>query len=247
MSGKVFLIGIGPGWADDMTPRALSCLAQAQVVIGHKDCLELVSTYLKDKTLIEDHMSPLERSRLAAEEACSGEIVAILSTGHPGTYAIASTFFGYLQQYGLKVDTEVIPGLTLADYASAKLGSPLGNDLATISLADMADSWISIRKRLSAAAKADFVLVIYNPLGKLGTRRIKTAFEIISGSRAPDTPVALLSAAASKAERLQTVALECIDPESIAVDTLIIVGNSRTFMYEGKMITPRSYKDGVGY
>jgi len=106
-----------------MTPRALSCLAQAQVVIGHKNCLELVSAYLKDKTLIEDHMSPLERSRLAAEKACSGEIVAILSTGHPGTYAIASTFFGYLQQYGLKVDTEVIPGLTLADYASAKLGS----------------------------------------------------------------------------------------------------------------------------
>jgi precorrin-3B C17-methyltransferase len=247
MNGKVYLIGIGPGQAECITPEALSALAQTQLVIGHKDCLLLVSVHLKGKEIIEDCMSPLERSHLAVDKALSGHIVAILSIGHPGIYAIASTFYGYLRRNKIKLDVEVIPGLTLADYASARLGSPLGNDFAVISLADRASSWESIKQRIKATVAADFVLVIYNPLGKLDNRRIKTALKIISVYRAPGTPLALLTAVATKQEIIKQTFLSRINLQDITVDTLVIVGNSRTFIYEGKMITPRPYKAGVGY
>jgi precorrin-3B C17-methyltransferase len=247
MKGKVYLIGVGPGQVDCITPQALSALAQTQLVIGHQDCMELVSVYLKGKEIIKDRMSPLERSHLAVDKALSGQVVAILSTGHPGIYAIASTFFGYLHRNKIKLDVEVVPGLTLADYVSARLGSPLGNDFAVISLADRASSWESIKTRLEAAVSADFVLVFYNPLGKLDNRRIKAALKIISVYRAPGTPLALLTAAATTKEITRQTSLGQINLQDISVDTLVVVGNSRTFIYEDKMVTPRPYRVGVGY
>ena len=247
MSETVYLVGIGPGPRENITPEALAALKKARVVIGHRECIDLIKALIKNKEVIADNLSPIERSRIAVEKAQSGQDVAIVSIGDPGTYAIASTFLAYLKDNQINLSVKVIPGLTLASYAAGRLGSPLGHDVATISLADQAIPWINIKKRLEAAASADFVVTLYNPTGKLGTRRVKEALSLIRNFRPAGTPVGLLRQAASRDEELELTTLDKVSPAAIQSDTLVIIGNSQTFIYTGYMVTPRAYKEGVGY
>jgi precorrin-3B C17-methyltransferase len=247
MSGKVYLVGIGPGSQDDMTPRARKTLKKVPVVIGHGASLKLVKKFIAGKEVISSEMSPIERSRIAVERAQWGQDVAIVSTGDPGIYAIASTFFGYLREKGLHVEVEVIPGVTVASAAAAILGSPLGHDSAFISLADLATRWETIKKRLGAAASSDFIIVLYNPRGKTGDRRVKEALEILKTYKKVTTPVGITTSATTKGERVSLTTLGEVSAHDIATDTLLIVGNSETFVFNGRMVTPRGYKRGVGY
>lgn len=240
-------MGVGPGDVQHMTPEAKSVLKKADVIIGQKDCLAPLKPLLRSKELNSAELSPVGRSRLAVERARAGKAVAIVSPGHPGVYAIASTLFGYLRKQKVDVEVEVVPGLTLADYASARLGSPLGQDFAVISLADRATSWNDTRKRLVAALEADFVLVLYNPRGKLGARRIRETLKLTLQYRPKSTPVSLLSRAATPEESLDITTLGKLSLDDITIDTLVIIGSTKTFVYRGKMITPRAYKEGVGY
>jgi precorrin-3B C17-methyltransferase len=172
MKGKVYLIGIGSGNAQDITPRAVKIIKEAQVIIGHRNSLDSLKGLNPGGQMIDCPMSPLERSAAAVEAARGGSTVAIVSSGDPGIYAIGSTFFNYLQQQGLDLDVEVVPGITAASDAASLLGAPLGNDFAVVSLADQAGDWQTALQRIVAAAQADFVLVIYNPLGKIGLTRL---------------------------------------------------------------------------
>ena len=247
MSAKVFLIGIGPGQAEYITPQALKAIRNVTVVIGHPDTLSQVVELTRGKEVLALKQNPLERSRLAVEKAREGRSVAILSSGDPGVYAIAATFFGYAKEHNIDVDTEVIPGLGLAGYAAARLGAPLGNDTATISLTDQGIPWASIRSRLEAAADADFVIAIYNPIGKLGTVRLQEALGIVEGRRPASTPVGVLSQAATPSEKSIITTLADLKAMSLPVDSLIIIGNSQSYIQGSKMITPRLYQPGIGY
>jgi precorrin-3B C17-methyltransferase len=247
MSGKIYLIGIGPGQPENITPRALAAMAKVSVVIVQPECLDLVEEIISGKEVVSQQQSPLDRSRVALEKSQVGHDVAIVSNGDPGVYAIASTFFGYLKDNHIQSDVEVIPGLSLAAYAAAQLGAPLGNDTATITLCDQGTPWPQIRKRLKSAAIADFVIAIYNPFGKLGPARLREAIDIISESRPPDTPRGVLSQVATANEKAQITTVGELASIPLPVDTLIIIGNSQSFIHEGKMVTPRSYRQGVGY
>ena len=183
MNGKVYLVGIGSGNRDDMTYGAAAALKKAEVIIGQKSCIDLLWKSVVGKEVIAADMSPVERSKTAVDIALTGRDAAIVSTGDSGIYAIASTFFGYLKDKNIALDVDVVPGLTLAGIAAARLGSPLGHDFAVISLADQATGWESIKKRLKAAAEADFVTVLYNPVGKLGYQRLKEAVSILLEKR----------------------------------------------------------------
>ncbi len=247
MDGKIYLIGLGPGREDCITPQALEALAKSQAVIGHPEAFRLLSGRMEGKEVIADSISPLARSRLAATMACEGRAVAVLSSGHPGIFAIASTLFGYLKRRRLKLEVEVVTGMTLADYAAARLGSPLGADFAVISLADQAGSRASTREHIKQALAADFVLVIYNPLGKLGARRMKAVIKQALLCRLPSTPVGLLTDAGGGGERITITTLGELSLDDIKIDTLVIIGSTKTYLYLGKMITPRPYREGVGY
>jgi precorrin-3B C17-methyltransferase len=247
MSSKIYLIGLGPGREDCVTPQALDALGKSQVVIGHKDAFRLLSGRIEGKEVIWDNMSPVARSRLAVEMAAMGSVVAVVSSGHPGIYAIASTLFDHLKRRRLELEVEVIPGMTLADYAAARLGSPLGGDFAVISLADQAGSWLSIRNRIEQALAADFVLVIYNPLGKLDARRMRTVIKQAFNCRLPSTPVGLLTDAGGAGERISITTLSGLNVDDITADTLVLIGSSKTYLYMGGMITPRPYREGAGY
>jgi len=247
MSGKIFLIGIGPGSQDEITPRANKVLKRVQVVIGHKDCLDILWKYVIGKEIIAAEMTPVERAVMAVEEAQQGREVAVVSSGDIGIYAFASTFFSYLRDKKLEFEVEVIPGVTLASAAAALLGSPLGGDFAIVSLADQATQWSIIKKRLASAAASDFVVVLYNPIGKVGSKRAKEAIGILLDHREATTPVGIVTSATSGQEKVVITTLGDMSVGEIETDTIVITGNSETFTYQGRMVTPRGYIQGIGY
>lgn len=246
MMGIVYLVGLGPGPAY-LTPEARLILKRVDVIIGHATNLRRMKRMVQGKEILAPGHNPLERARLAAICAGKGQAVAIISPGHPGIYAIASTFYDYLRENNLDIPTVVVPGLTLGDYAAARLGSPLGADHAVISLADRASSWRDIKATLSAALAADFVIVIYNPRGKMGTRRLKQALAMALCARLGETPVGVVTDAASRREKIRVLPLAVLDVKDVSSNTLLIIGSRTSFIYQDKMITPRAYRPGFGY
>jgi precorrin-3B C17-methyltransferase len=247
MNGTVYLVGLGPGRADLITPEAIAVIQKVQVAIGQPECLDLIENLTSGKEIVFERQNPLERSRLAVEKARSGKDVALVSSGDPGTFAIASTFLGYIKDNHISLDVRIIPGLNLASYSASLLGAPLGNDWASITLTDQGIPWEVTRRRLEAAAEADFVIAIYNPIGKLGQFRLKEMSGIISSFRTAETPVGLVSHAASPDEKIIFTTLAAMEGVTIPVDTMVIIGNSQSYVREGKFTTPRFYKEGIGY
>jgi precorrin-3B C17-methyltransferase len=247
MTGTVYLIGIGPGDAAHITPEARAAIKAAQTIIGQKEFFKPIRRLVQGKEIIDKKISPPTRSHLAVARAQAGCQVAIISSGHPGIFGIASIFFEYLKKNDIDIPIKVIPGLTLTDYAAARLGSPLGHDFAVLSLADQATDWAETRQRLMAALAADFVIAIYNPIGKIGAERLQQAFNLALDYRAPGTPVGLVTDAASKREQLAITDISHVRPDLITINTLVIIGNSRSYIYAGKLITPRLYTPGIGY
>ena len=247
MVGTVYLIGIGPGGVAYMTPEARAMLKRVGVVVGHGDVLQQVGRVIRGKEILAIDHNPLERARLTVARATAGQDVAIVSLGHPGIYAIASTFYSYMRDNGLDIPTVVIPGLTLGDYAAAKLGSPLGVDHVVISLADRANSWRKTKAMLATALAADFVVVVYNPRGKLGVRRLECALALARHVRIAETPVGLVTDAASRQERVGVLTLATLNIKDVKSNTLLVIGNRASFIYQGKMITSRAYRPGIGY
>jgi precorrin-3B C17-methyltransferase len=168
-------------------------------------------------------------------------------SGDPGIYAIASTFLGYLKEVNLKISVEIIPGITVANAAAAILGAPLGRDFATISLADRATPWSEIERRLITATQADFVVVLYNPRGRMGEKRLSDTISRLQTLRRSDTPVGIVTNATRCDETACLTPLGEISASQVSEESVVIVGNSATFIFNSKMITPRAYKDGVGY
>ncbi|UCG55397.1 MAG: precorrin-3B C(17)-methyltransferase [Dehalococcoidia bacterium] len=247
MNGKIYLVGIGPGNRDDVTPRAAKVLKNVQVIIGHKSCLDQLWKLVIGKEVVAGEMTPVERAGVALEKAQEGNDVAVVSSGDIGIYAFASTFFSHLKERDLEMDVEVVPGVTVASAAAALLGSPLGHDLAIISLADQATTWQNIKRRLISAAEADFVVVLYNPVGKVGSGRIKEAIKILMEYRESITPVGIVTGATTEQEQVLITTLGQVSVDTIETDTIVIVGNSETYIYNGRMITPREYIQGLGY
>ena len=246
-TGRIYLVGIGPGNPDDMTPRAVRTVKNADVVIGHNYCLELITDLTAGKETIAGNMSPIARAEIAVQRALTGLNVAIVTTGDPGIFAIASTFFNYLSENGIIVAVDVIPGVTMANAAASLLGSPLGKDFAVISLSDMASPWNEIKSRLEYAAIADFVIALYNPKGKAGNRRLKKAINILMDHDKTSTPVGIVTDAAWETEDVQITTLGDVLSCRIDTQSILIVGNSQTYVFDGRMITPREYKEGIGY
>ena len=247
MDGKIYLVGVGPGSQDNIIPRATKVLKNVKVVIGHKDCLDILWKYVIGKEVIVAKMTPVERAAMAVEKARQGRDVAVVSSGDIGIYAFASTFFSYIRDKGLKLKAEIIPGVTVASAAAALLGSPLGRDFATISLADQATEWSNIKKRLVSAAESDFVIILYNPIGKVGGKRMAEAIRILLKHRQAATPVGIVTSATTGQEKVTITTLGEVPVKEIEIDSIIIVGDSETYIYNGRMVTPRGYVDGLGY
>lgn len=225
-----------------MTPAAGEALGAAEVIIGYQTYLDLIPEFLVGKEVLASQMmKEVDRCRKALELAGQGRIVALVSGGDPGIYAMAGLVFEMAREQNVCVEIEVIAGIAALNACAARLGAPLMHDFAAISLSDLLTPWEKIEKRLEAAAAADFVVVIYNPKSKKRAEHIVKAREILLAHRAPETPVGIVTAATRENERIVLTTLGKMLESEIDMQTTIIVGNSMTFAWQGFMVTPRGY------
>ncbi len=238
-------MGIGPGNPDQMSLRAYKVLKEAEVIIGYKTYIELISDLVAGKEVISSGMTrEVERSRLAIEKAVTGQYVAVVSSGDPGIYGMAGIVLELVEKEQLsdRLEVEIVPGISSANAAAASLGAALMHDYAVVSLSDLLTPWELIEKRLAAAAQADFVTVLYNPVSKKRTEQIKTARAIFLRHRAPGTPVGIVRNAKRSGEEIVRTDLEHMLEHHIDMFSVVLIGNSQTYHTDSFMLTPRGYK-----
>ncbi|SDJ81214.1 precorrin-3B C(17)-methyltransferase [Natronincola ferrireducens] len=240
--GKVFVIGIGPGGEDYMTPAAREGIMSSDVIIGYKTYIDLIRPILGDKRVIDSGMKrEIERCSLAIDLAEEGHTVALVSSGDPGIYGMAGAVLEVKGEKNSPIEIEVIPGVTAVSAAAAVLGAPLMHDFAVISLSDLLTDWDVIKKRLQLGAEGDFVIALYNPKSKGRVTQIEEARDIMLQHRKKETPVGIVRNAKRRGEEVIITTLGEMLNHSIDMLTMVIIGNSNSFIQDGKIITPRGY------
>jgi cobalt-precorrin 5A hydrolase / precorrin-3B C17-methyltransferase len=238
--GRLFLVGLGPGDGALIPPLARDALAASELVVGLEQYVQRIRHLLRPGTRLSTPPlgSEVERAKAALAEAQAGGSVALVSSGDAGVYAMASPA---LELAGGDVDVAVVPGITAAQAAASLLGSPLGHDHCSISLSDLLTPWEIIQERVRAAAEADFVLSLYNPRSKGRDWQLGKVREILLDHRSPGTPVGVVREAFREGQSVLLTDLGSLRPESVDMLTTVIVGNSRTEVRAGRMVTPRGY------
>lgn len=240
--GVINVVGTGPGSLATITPEALRAIEEAEVIIGYATYLDLIVPYLVNKRVISSQMmQEVQRCTAAFEEAEKGATVAVVSGGDPGIYAMAGLIYEIAAERDSNVEIRVIPGLAALNSCAARLGAPLMHDFVAISLSDLLTPWEVIEKRLHAAASADFVIVLYNPKSKRRSSHIEKARDIIATYRDTSTPVGIVTAATRENEQIVVTTLGKMLEEEINMQSSVLIGNGSTFIWQGKMITPRGY------
>ncbi|WP_294253023.1 precorrin-3B C(17)-methyltransferase [Propionivibrio sp.] len=245
-TGKIMLIGLGPGSQDYLTARARAAIAEADTVIGYATYIRLVKDLLDGKEIVKKAMTEeLDRAIEAYERARMGKKVALVSSGDAGVYGMAGPTFEVLFQAGWTpdsdVEVEIIPGASALNTCAALVGAPLTHDFCAISLSDLLTPWPTIARRLDAVAYADFVVALYNPKSGRRTRQIEEAQRIFLQHRNPQTPVAIVKSAYRPKQRIEFTTLEKMGEADIGMLTTVLIGNSNTFVKHGLMVTPRGY------
>jgi adenosylcobyric acid synthase len=257
-SGKLYVVGIGPGDPAHLTPAARAAIEVAEVVAGYVTYLDLIPQLLAGKELLATGMrEEVARCRLALDRAAAGRVVALVSGGDAGIYGMAGLVLelvnegvvapfaalGAGQATPLQdLDIEIVPGVSALQAAAARLGAPLMHDFAVISLSDLLTPWELIVKRLEAAAAADFVVALYNPKSTSRTSQIEAARDILLRHRSPSTPVGIVRHACRAGESTVVTTLKDFTAHPIDMFSLVIVGSAATFVDgKGRMVTPRGY------
>lgn len=239
--GKLFVVGIGPGGRDHMTERAVEAIRLSDVIVSYTPYLSYIEELLEGKELFHNGMrGELERCKKAVEFAEEGRTVSVISTGDAGVYGMAGPV--YELSDGRDVTIEVVPGVSSAMCAASELGAPLMHDFVVISLSDLLTDYELIKKRVRLAAEGDFVIAFYNPKSKTRVHYLQDMISIISKFRSSDTPVGIVKNSGRSGTDLRVTTLNAIDYDVIDMLTIVIVGNSTTFIRNGKMITPRGYE-----
>ncbi|MBW4630736.1 MAG: precorrin-3B C(17)-methyltransferase [Iphinoe sp. HA4291-MV1] len=249
--GRLTIVGTGPGGSNWMSPEVKKVLSNATDLVGYSTYLKLVGSLGKGKRWHEsDNREEIARARMALDLAAEGRLVAVVSSGDPGIYAMAAAVFEVLEKEAKPewqgIEIQVAPGISAMQAAAAKIGAPLGHDFCTISLSDILKPWSIIEQRITAAAQADFVIAFYNPVSKQRTWQLAEAKNILLRYRHPDTPVVLARNLGRSGESIQVCTLEHLVPELADMRTVILVGSSKTRMIErcdGSIwvYTPRHY------
>lgn len=245
-TGKIMLVGLGPGSHDHLTARARAAIAEADTVIGYATYIRLVADLLAGKEVIKKSMTEeLDRAIEALDRARQGKKVALVSSGDAGVYGMAGPTFEVLFQAGWTphsdIEVEIIPGASALNTCAALVGAPLTHDFCAISLSDLLTPWPTIARRLDAVAYSDFVVALYNPKSGRRTRQIVEAQRLFLRHRRPDTPVAIVKSAYRPKQRIQFTTLEKMAECDIGMLTTVLIGNSNTFIRDGLMVTPRGY------
>ena len=239
---KLYIVGIGPGEATQMTQRAQAALERSELIVGYTAYVDLVRPLFPEKSFLTTSMrGEVERCRLAVEQALTGRTVSLVCSGDAGVYGMASPALEAAVAYP-QLDIEVVPGVTAACSGAALLGAPLSHDFAVISLSDLLTPWPLIEKRLACAAEADFVLCLYNPSSKKRADYLRRACEIVRRFRQAETPAGVVREIGRAGESHALMTLEELQEYRADMFTTVFIGNSQTKILNGRLVTPRGYR-----
>lgn len=237
------MVGIGPGGPLDRTRRAEQAIARSKVVVGYTRYLELIGDLTDGKELIASGMTQeVTRCEAALARAANGDPVALVSSGDPGIYGMAGLAIELASAQGISIPIEIVPGVSSANAAAARLGAPLMLDFACISLSDLLVPWEIIQQRLEAVAAADLVVALYNPRSKKRVRHYEDAAEIFRRYRPGSTPVGIGTAVGTAEERIVLSDLESFLKEEVTMRSIVLIGNSSSRYLAGWFVTPRGYR-----
>lgn len=236
--GKLYVIGIGPGGLEHMTLKAKEAIEKCNIVVGYNKYIDMIKPLVENKELFSTGMRGEEARCKKALELSKDNIVALISTGDSGIYGMA----GLILQMQNDEEVEVIPGVTASSAAGSVIGAPLMHDNCNISLSDLMTPYETIKKRVKLAAEGDFIISLYNPKSKGRPEYLRECLDIISEYRDGNTPIAVVKNALRDGMEYTITTLEKFDTEVVDMMSIVIVGNSQSYIKDGIFITPRGYK-----
>ena len=226
-----------------MTFKAAEVIQNADVVTGYTAYVNMMKPIFPDKTYkATGMMKEVERCRMAIEDAMSGLDVAMISSGDSGIYGMAGIIYQLAEEMGADIEIDTVPGMTAASTAASVLGAPLMHDLAIISLSDLMTPLDLIMKRVDCAGIGDMIVCLYNPKSKTRTEYLNDAQKILLKYRNPETPVGVVRNAGRDDESKQITTLGELDKADVDMFSIVIIGNSQTYVSNGRIITPRGYR-----
>lgn len=236
--GKLYVIGIGPGGLDEMTLRAVKAIEESDIIVGYTKYIEMVKDLIKDKEIFKTGMRGEEERCREALELSKDKKVALISTGDSGIYGMA----GLILEMRKDENVEIIPGITASSAAGSVLGAPLMHDNCNISLSDLMTPYEDIKKRVRLAAEGDFVISLYNPKSKGRPHYLRECVDIIKEFRGEETPIAVVRNALREGESKEIFTLKDFNDEVVDMFSVVIIGNSKSYIKDGYFVTPRGYK-----
>ena len=247
-AGRVDVVGLGPAGRDWLTPQALAVLAAADDIVGYGPYVDRVPRNPRQQRHGSDNRAEAQRAGFALDLALQGRRVAVVSSGDPGVFAMASVVLEVAASHERFADVpvEIVPGITAAQAVASQAGAPLGHDYVVLSLSDRLKPWQVIARRIEAAAAGDFAIAIYNPASRSRRQPLADARDLLLAHRAPETPVVVGRAVGTPGQQVTVTTLGGLDPDQVDMQCLLIVGSSQTRILRGgtraaRVITPRRY------
>ena len=240
---KLYVIGIGPGEYEQMTLKAIHAMEKSEVIIGYTVYVDLVKEHFPGKEFLTTPMKKeVDRCVMAFEEAKKGKVVSMICSGDAGVYGMSGLMYEVGVNYP-EVELEIIPGVTAATGGAAVLGAPPIHDFCLISLSDLLTPWEKIEARLLAAAEADFVVCLYNPSSRKRSDYLQKACDLMMQYKSPETVCGIVSYIGRDGEHYEVMDLKTLRDTKVDMFTTVWVGNSQTKEINGKMVTPRGYRN----
>lgn len=240
---KIYVVGIGPGAYELMTGKAIRAMEESDVIIGYTVYVDLVKKHFGDKEFMTTPMKKeVDRCVLAFEEAKKGKTVAMICSGDAGVYGMSGLMYEIGERYP-QIELEIVSGVTAATGGAAVLGAPLIHDFCLISLSDLLTPWEKIEARLLGASQADFVICLYNPSSKKRFDYLQKACDLMMQYKSPDTVCGIVTQIGREGETGTVMTLRELRDTKVDMFTTVFIGNSQTKNIDGKMVTPRGYKN----
>lgn len=226
MTGRLDIVGLGPGGPEHRTAAAAVAVREAEVVIGYGPYVDQCADLLDGQEVVRGAMGEeAARADEALRRAAAGARVALVSSGDAGVHGMAARTLTRAAELAEdeRPALEVIPGVTAALAAGALLGAPLGDDFAALSLSDLNVAWDVVERRLTAVAAAGLALALYNPRSRTRTWQLERVLDVLREHRADDTPVAVVTDAARPGQSVRQATLATIDLGTVTMRSLVVV------------------------
>ena len=238
----LYVVGFGSGSRENMTVEAERVILESDIIVGYTAYTDILKKYFPDKKYYSTGMKQERERVIYALETAGTQTVAIVCSGDSSVYGMAGLAFELSVNYP-DVDIEIVSGVTSALSGGAVLGSPLGHDFAVISLSDLLTPWDKIIKRVEYASYADFVMVLYNPSSKKRVDYLSKACDIMMKYKNPDTVCGIVRNIGRNGQESRILTLSELRNTSVDMFTTVFIGNSETKIINGRMVTPRGYKN----